>query len=98
MGDLAALAGRVLMVGIPSDRLESGTAAILRRLSPGGIILFARNLESPPQCASLLRELVQLSPHPLLLALDQEGGRVSRLERWVPTGSATVRSARIPVA
>jgi len=76
-------AARVLMVGLPGPELDPGTATRLAALRPGGAILFARNLDSPEQTATLLRELHGLlSPAPLL-ALDQEGGRVSRLEDWI---------------
>jgi beta-N-acetylhexosaminidase len=82
-------AGRVLMVGFSGSRLEPELLARLRALQPGGVILFRRNLESPEALQDLvlgLREV--LPPHPLL-AVDQEGGRVSRLEPWLgPTPTA----------
>jgi len=82
-------AGRTLMVGLPAGELDGPTADRVRRLAPGGVILFARNLDSAAQTTALLGELRRLVPHPLLCALDQEGGRVSRLEPWVgPTPTA----------
>jgi beta-N-acetylhexosaminidase len=47
----------------------------------GGIILFDRNIASPDQVADLADGLAQLAPaaSPLLVALDQEGGKVARL-------------------
>lgn len=44
----------------------------------GGVILFARNYESPEQLARLTAEIHALRPTPLLIAVDHEGGRVQR--------------------
>ncbi len=88
-------AGRVLMVGLPGPELDAALRARLRRLAPGGVILFARNLETPAHCRSLVEELRRTVDHPLLLAVDQEGGRVSRLGRWIgttPSAAALTRA------
>jgi beta-N-acetylhexosaminidase len=87
--------GRSLMVALPGPALGREDAGRLKRLEPGGVILFLRNLESAGQTTELLRELRRLLPYPLLLALDQEGGRVSRLQPWVgktPTAVALARA------
>lgn len=88
-------AGRTLMVGLPGTRLEPKVMDRLRRLQPGGVILFDRNLEDAGQTIDLLDELRAALPHPLLLALDQEGGRVSRLASWIGAtpSAATLSSA-----
>lgn len=87
-------AGRVLMVGLPGPDLDSITAERLRGLRPGGVILFSRNLESPEQIGRLLMGLREILPSPTLLALDQEGGRVSRLEPWIGKTPSAVALAR----
>lgn len=58
--------------------------------APGGIILFARNLDpdpaaGPARCRTLIDALqARFGPDlPLAVALDQEGGPVSRLRPWV---------------
>jgi len=57
---------------------------------PGGVVLFGRNLDPDPQAgparaAALVRELQArwAGPAPLAVAVDQEGGTVSRLRKWV---------------
>src|SRR5512146_956687 len=44
-----------------------------------GVILFARNVESAGQVAALVAELKRVAGRPLLVSIDQEGGRVARL-------------------
>lgn len=44
----------------------------------GGVILFARNYESPEQIEALVRAIHELRTPPLLVAVDHEGGRVQR--------------------
>lgn len=44
-----------------------------------GVILFARNVESPQQLADLTRSLHAASNEPILIAIDQEGGMVARM-------------------
>ena len=58
--------------------------------APGGIILFARNLDpdpaaGPERCKALIDGLQARfgAELPLAVALDQEGGPVSRLRPWV---------------
>lgn len=45
----------------------------------GGVILFARNVESAAQVAELTAALKRAAGRPLLVSIDQEGGRVARL-------------------
>ena len=46
----------------------------------GGIILFSRNFVSPEQLCQLTAEIRALREPPLLIAVDQEGGRVQRFQ------------------
>jgi beta-N-acetylhexosaminidase len=93
--ELSEAAGRVLMVGIPSPRLEESTSVVLQRLRPGGVILFGRNLDRPQDLADLVAALRSVLPSPHFLGIDQEGGRVSRLRPWIgPTPSAADVAAR----
>lgn len=69
-----------LLVGIPGPTLDAATADILRRVQPGGYILFTRNIESPTQLRRLIDDLRDLSAVEPIVTIDQEGGRVSRLK------------------
>ncbi|MEI6873202.1 MAG: glycoside hydrolase family 3 N-terminal domain-containing protein, partial [Verrucomicrobiota bacterium] len=71
--------GQLLLTGVPGPRLDPETAAVFKRIQPGGFILFGRNIESASQLRSLidgLRDLCAVEP---IITIDQEGGRVSRL-------------------
>lgn len=72
--------GQLFMVGFEGTSVSAELAAFIREYKPGGVILFARNIESVEQVVSLTNALQACSPHsPLLISIDQEGGRVSRL-------------------
>lgn len=74
--------GQLFMVGFEGTVVSSDLAAFIREYKPGGVILFARNLESTDQIIELTNHLQACSPHsPLLISIDQEGGRVSRLPK-----------------
>ncbi len=84
-------AGGTLLIGVPGPQLDRETAERVATLAPAGVILFRRNLSSPEQTRRLLDELRTLLPPDPILAVDQEGGRVSRLEPFVgPTPSAAM--------
>jgi beta-N-acetylhexosaminidase len=94
MTDWKATAGRALMIGFQGVQPDDSCAEKIRKLRPGGIILFSRNLDSPRQTMELLNFLRDLLPAHPLLALDQEGGRVSRLEPFIgPTPPAAELAA-----
>ena len=79
-----ARAGRHLMAGFEGVAAPASLIERVRAGRIGGVILFKRNIESARQTAALIASLqvaALASPleAPLLVGIDQEGGRVSRL-------------------
>jgi beta-N-acetylhexosaminidase len=52
---------------------------IMEAVHPGGVVLYAENIVSPDQTVKLISDLQSLSDIPLFIAVDEEGGRVSRI-------------------
>ena len=71
--------GQLILTGVPGYELDAESAALFRRIQPGGFILFGRNIQSAPQLRKLIDDLRDLSDIEPIVTIDQEGGRVSRL-------------------
>lgn len=69
-----------LMLDIASTELTQEDIELLQAPQVGGMILFARNIESPAQVRALTDHMRQIRPD-ILIAVDQEGGRVQRLKK-----------------
>lgn len=86
-------AAQMLMVGFKGNSIDaqSDAARYVRDLHVGAIVLFdvdltgdatlgSRNITSREQLQRLTSDLQRLADEPLLIALDQEGGKVARLK------------------
>src|SRR5882724_1623707 len=74
------MSSRAFITGLSTTELSAAERAFIRAERPWGFILFKRNIETPAQVTSLVRELRDLignADAPVLI--DQEGGRVQRL-------------------
>jgi beta-N-acetylhexosaminidase len=67
-----------LMLDVEGTALNEADRRRLSHPLVGGVILFARNYQSPEQIAELCREIHALRHPPLLIGVDHEGGRVQR--------------------
>jgi beta-N-acetylhexosaminidase len=76
--------GSLLVLGIAGPELSPDEAALFRKLQPAGYILFTRNIVSAAQTRKLTDDLRDLSSETPIIAIDQEGGRVTRTREIAP--------------
>jgi beta-N-acetylhexosaminidase len=70
---------RAFITGVSGTELSAAEREFMRAERPWGFILFKRNVETPAQVSSLVRQLRESIDDPKAPALiDQEGGRVQR--------------------
>ena len=75
--------GQLFTIGFHGTEVTSALKEVLASVRPGGLILFKRNIETPTQIARLCADAQQIvlddDNPPLFIAIDQEGGVVTRL-------------------
>ncbi|NJM38904.1 MAG: glycoside hydrolase family 3 protein [Akkermansiaceae bacterium] len=76
--------GSLLVLGISGPELSREEATLFRELQPAGYILFTRNIVSAEQTRKLTDDLRDLSSEMPIIAIDQEGGRVTRTKEIAP--------------
>lgn len=69
-----------LMLDIAGTTLNPEDIQLLQHPQVGGVILFGRNIQSPAQVRALTDHMRQIRAD-ILIAVDQEGGRVQRLRQ-----------------
>lgn len=75
--------GQFFLVGFEGTAVTPEVEQLFREVHPGGIVIFSRNIVDESQLKGLISDLQRLSRAdgglPLLVAVDQEGGKVTRL-------------------
>ncbi|QSZ43033.1 hypothetical protein GJV85_00685 [Sulfurimonas aquatica] len=83
--------GRMLVVGFNDSEIDENSQIVkdIQKYDLGGVILFdsffndrnrTKNIQSHEQLHRLTKKLNMLSNKPLLISVDQEGGKVARLK------------------
>lgn len=72
--------GQLFMTAVTGTELSAGQARIIKKNHAGGIVLYRYNLQNTDQIVRFTDMLQKTAGSiPLLIAADQEGGRVTRL-------------------
>ncbi len=67
-----------MIMGFDGAEMSARLRTMLATLSPGGVILFKRNIEDAAQTHALLRGVQRIGCRPLFRCVDMEGGTVDR--------------------
>lgn len=95
--------GQMLMCGFEGTAVpDDGIRELVAKGGIGGVIYFARNIETPEQVARMTAELQQAAAEggkaPLWISIDQEGGMVARITEGValmPGGMAIAAAGSV---
>jgi beta-N-acetylhexosaminidase len=75
--------GQLFIIRFWGTEANDLAADLIRAIRPGGVVLLKHNLGTPPDITRLTNGLQTLATNaagiPLLITLDQEGGRIQRL-------------------
>jgi beta-N-acetylhexosaminidase len=98
--DMGQRIGQTLLVHLPwvargeaGWKLDERRRSFIRDLQPGGIVLYAQHMGTAAQILELVKDLRALCVVPPFIAVDEEGGRVSRLST-----AKGLKATRIPPA
>ncbi|MDW8330383.1 MAG: glycoside hydrolase family 3 N-terminal domain-containing protein [Cyclobacteriaceae bacterium] len=76
--------GQMILIGFPKAEVDATVLEEVRKGKAGSIILFEKNIPKSGSAFIALKKIIwtyqQAAPIPLLVTIDQEGGRVNRLK------------------
>lgn len=81
--------GQTLLIGFEGKEMSAELETLMKKIQPGGVLLLGRNIENQEQTKNLIAKLQGLSRIPMFVAVDQEGGIVSRI--WWGEATAQAR-------
>ena len=81
--ELEEKVGQLFIVGFEGKSLTPQLEEFFKKYKPGGVLLLSKNIEDENQLKNLISDLQNLSLEetglPLFVAVDQEGGGISRI-------------------
>ncbi len=72
--------GQLFMISVTNTKMTDALKTKLSTLKPGGVILFKDNITTYADTSKLIQDMQAVSDIPLLMGIDQEGGKVQRIK------------------
>lgn len=94
IGQLFIIAIRTNLNNEPQLLVDENIISILNTYNPAGFILFKENIDTVNQVQQFIYDLQSNSKIPLFIGIDEEGGRVSRLQGSGKIGATILPSSR----
>jgi len=82
--EIRSYLNQLFVLGFAGKTIPAEFKPLLKGDPVGGIILFEENIEDTGQLRELIREAQSLSPLPLFVMIDQEGGETNRIKKGIP--------------
>ncbi len=80
ISEIEKLAGQMIICGVEGEDTDASIRGMVEKSAIGGIILMGRNCKDSDRMHHMVKRLQDRSETPLLVGIDQEGGRVLRLK------------------
>ncbi|WP_243467446.1 beta-N-acetylhexosaminidase [Acetivibrio straminisolvens] len=93
VGQIFIVAFRKGKLSQPLKVLSSSAKQQIQKFNPGGVILFSENIDTISQTRKLIQDMQEISKIPMFIAVDEEGGRISRIGN-----NEKMHSTKIPSA
>jgi len=88
--------GQLFIIGFDGKVLDSKIEKLIKELHPGGVLLLGKNIENAEQLSFLIDSLQEIAKEDtgllLLIAVDQEGGVVSRIDWAEKTAQSEIEN------
>lgn len=78
--------GQMIIIGMDTNYITERIKTMITKYKIGGIILYRKNFNTYQDMLKLIRDLKELNKEnklPLIIAIDQEGGRVNRMPKEI---------------
>lgn len=84
--------GQMIMMYSNKTSVDDELAKEINYVKPGGYIFFQNNIENYEQVTTMIQNLKKEGKQPMLIGIDQEGGRVQRLKKLNDADVLTIPS------